>query len=160
MVLTRKGTKKAKLAESGDNKAEKLKKSENSDKPFHKPTNFVFCRTKLTNITNLKTKCETKSEIKAETKYETDIKIKQETKPSIDYQKSKPRTTPTSKFGTINPIWQTHFENIRKMRSNFDAPVDSTPTVANVFTTNKTLPETRDSKFYSRSSFQVKQETR
>ena len=128
MVLTRKGTKKAKLVESRyfsdetrDNSAEKSENQEKSENPNSKPK-------KLTNITNLKRdiKSETKSEFNLKIKHETDIKTKPETKPTIDYQKSKPRThAPTSKFGTINPIWKTHFENIRKMRSNFDAPVDT-----------------------------------
>ena len=95
-MLTIKGTKKAKLVESRyfsdetrDNSAEKSENQEQSENPVIKPK-------KLTNFTNLKR--DKKSEFNLKIKSETDITTKLETKPIIDYQKSKPRThTPTSK---------------------------------------------------------------
>jgi len=79
----------------------------------------------------LENKSETKPETKPKTKNETKPRLKQyfekETKnPAvIEFKEAKPRPPPISKFGKIDPIWETHFENIRKMRSNFDAPVDT-----------------------------------
>ena len=85
-------------------------------------------RTKL----DLLAKTETKNEPKVEIKQEADPEqIKTESKPKqlkpikIEFTEAKPRSAPVSKFGKINPIWKTHFDNIRIMRSKFDAPVDT-----------------------------------